>query len=212
MVETLEADLRLTAKGRAMRERMIEAAAELIFAAGARETTLDQVRAAVGASKSQVYHYFADKDELLRAVIEHQGARILQAQQPELDGIDDIASLRRWRDKLVMLSDSHGRIGGCPIGSLANELAGHSEDHRCALSEQFDRWARRIESGLLRMQASGHLARPLDTRALSFSFLAAIQGGLLLAKLQRSSLALAAGLDEIIQSIEQDCGQPTPGR
>jgi len=64
---------RLTAKGRAMREGIVAAAAELVFKSGARETSLDDVRHHVGASKSQLYHYFADKDEVPQAVIEFQG-------------------------------------------------------------------------------------------------------------------------------------------
>jgi TetR/AcrR family transcriptional regulator, transcriptional repressor for nem operon len=200
----------LTAKGRAMRERIVQSAAELIFATGARETTLDQVRSAIGASKSQLYHYFGDKDELLSAVIEFQAALIMKAQQPELGAIDSIASLKRWRDKLVRLSDAQGRIGGCPIGSLANELAGHSETHRRALTAHFDHWAASIAQGLSRMQASGRLAPSLDPRALGTTLLTAIQGGLLLAKLQRSSMALGAALDEIIESIERNSRRPKP--
>jgi TetR/AcrR family transcriptional regulator, transcriptional repressor for nem operon len=205
-----ETDDRLTAKGRAMRDRIVQSAAELIFATGARETTLDQVRSAVGASKSQLYHYFGDKDELLHAVIDFQAALVMEAQQPELGAIDSIASLRRWRDKLVQLSDDHGRIGGCPIGSLANELAGHSETHRRALAAHFDHWAALIEDGLLRMQASGRLGPSLDPKALSATILTAVQGGLLLTKLRRSSMALGAALDEIIQSIERNSRRPKP--
>jgi TetR/AcrR family transcriptional regulator, transcriptional repressor for nem operon len=205
-----EADGRLTAKGRAMRDHIVQSAAELMFATGARETTLDQVRSAVGASKSQLYHYFGDKDELLCAVIDFQGALIMEAQQPELGAIDSIASLKRWRDKLVQLSDTQGRIGGCPIGSLANELASHSETHRRALAAHFDHWAALIEDGLLRMQAGGRLGPSLDPKGLSTTILTAVQGGLLLTKLQRSSTALGAALDEIIQSIERDSKRPKP--
>lgn len=203
MISASEPGDRLTAKGRAMRERIIESAAELIFATSARDTTLDEVRSAVGASKSQLYHYFRDKDELLHAVIDLQGARIIEAQQPELGAIDSLASLKRWRSKLIQLSDSLGRIGGCPIGSLANELARHSEDHRRALSAHFDHWAELIEAGLLRMQVAGDLRR-LDPKALSLAILATIQGGLLLAKSQRSSAPLGAALDAIIRSIERN--------
>jgi len=205
-----ETDGHLTAKGRAMRDRIVQCAAELIFEAGAREATLDQVRSMVGASKSQLYHYFGDKDELLRAVIDFQGASVIEAQQPELGAIDSIASLKRWRDKLVRLSGTHGRIGGCPIGSLANELASHSETHRRALAAHFDRWAALIEDGLQRMQASGRFAPKLDPRTLSTAILTAIQGGLLLSKLQRSSTALGTALDEIIQFIERNSKRPKP--
>lgn len=198
----------LTAKGRAMRDRIVQTSAELIFATGARETTLDQVKSAVGASKSQLYHYFSDKDELLRGVIDFQGGRIIEAQQPELGAIDSIASLKRWRDKLVQLSDAFGRIGGCPIGSLANEIAGLSENHRRALALHFDHWAALIEDGLLKMQANGRLGPSLSPRTLSITILTAIEGGLLLAKLQRSSKALATVLDEIIRFIERNSKLP----
>ena len=205
---TAEPNSHFTAKGLAMRERIIQTSAELIFATGARETTLDDVRSALGVSKSQLYHYFSDKDELLYGVIDFQGARVIEAQQPELGAIDSIASLKRWRDKLVRLCDAFGAIGGCPIGSLANELASHSENHRQALAVHFDRWASLIEDGLLRMQASGRLGSSLSPKTLSISILTAIQGGLLLTKLQRSSKPFAAGLDEIIRSIERNSKQP----
>lgn len=207
-----ETESRLTSKGRAMRERIVQSAADLVFASGARETTLDQVRSAVGASKSQLYHYFSDKDELLHGVIDFQGARVIHAQQPELGAIDSIKSLKRWRDKLVQLCDTYGRIGGCPTGSLANELASHSENHRRVLSAHFDCWAAEIERGLLRMQASGCLEPPLNPKILSITFLTAIQGGLLLAKLQRSSTALATALDEIIRFIEFNSRRSRPSR
>ena len=201
-----------TAKGRAMRDRIVQTSAELIFATGARETTLDHVKSTVGASKSQLYHYFGDKDELLSCVIDFQGARIIEAQQPELSAIDSITSIKRWRDKLVQLSDAFGRIGGCPIGSLANELAGHSEKHRRALAPHFDRWATLIEGGLLRMQANGCLGPSQDPKTLSIAILTAVQGGLLLAKLQRSSMPLATALDEVIRSIEHNSKPPEPRR
>ncbi len=205
---TSETESRLTSKGRAMRDRIVRSAAELVYEAGARETTLDQVRSTVGASKSQLYHYFADKDELLYGVIDFQGTRIIQAQQPELGAIDSIASLKRWRDKLIQLCDAFGGIGGCPIGSLANELSGHSEIHRRALATHFDYWVTQIEDGLRRMQAKGRLGPSLDPKALSITLLVAIQGGLLLAKVQRSSKAMATALDEIIRFVE--CNSPRP--
>lgn len=47
-----------------------------------RGASLDDVIAAAGVSKGQLYHYFADKDDLVRAVIAHQTARGFAAQEP----------------------------------------------------------------------------------------------------------------------------------
>ncbi len=193
--------VRLTAKGRATRERIVAAAAELVFKSGARETSLDDVRQQVGASKSQLYHYFTDKDELLQAVIEFQGARVIAEQQAELAAVDSWESLLAWRNKLMRLADAYGKVGGCPIGSLANELSPYRQSHRTALAAGFQAWAEEIERALLALQACGALSAKFDPKSLSLLFLSTIQGGLLFAKLNGSAEALAKGLDQLIALI-----------
>jgi AcrR family transcriptional regulator len=66
----------LTARGAATRSRIVEAAADLICAHGVERTSLDDVMAASGVSKSQPYHYFADKDALVLEVIAGQTERV----------------------------------------------------------------------------------------------------------------------------------------
>ena len=60
---------RMTARGEATRARMISSAADLMYVRGVNAVTLDDVRAATGTSKSQLYKHFpAGKPELVRAV------------------------------------------------------------------------------------------------------------------------------------------------
>ena len=47
-----------TGRGRASRERIVEHAAELFAERGVAGASLDDVLAAAGAGKSQLYHYF----------------------------------------------------------------------------------------------------------------------------------------------------------
>jgi len=63
---------RLTAKGERTRGRIVEEAARLIYERGVAATTLDEIKAAAEVSGSQLYHYFPDKDELVRAVINYK--------------------------------------------------------------------------------------------------------------------------------------------
>ncbi|MEU6220792.1 TetR family transcriptional regulator [Streptomyces sp. NPDC047022] len=51
---------RLTARGAMTRSRIVQAAAELVHVKGVNAVTLDDVRAAGGTSKSQLYDHFAD--------------------------------------------------------------------------------------------------------------------------------------------------------
>jgi TetR/AcrR family transcriptional regulator, transcriptional repressor for nem operon len=136
----------LTARGAATRARIVEAAADLIYAHGVERTSLDDVMAASGVSKSQLYHYFADKDALVLEVIARQTERVLDAQRPHLEALDSLSALKAWRDAIVRLNKA-AQGKGCPLGSLASELANDSEPARKRLADSFSMWRDRIERG-----------------------------------------------------------------
>ena len=192
---------RLTPRGAATRARIVEAAAAQVYAAGAGRLNLDDVMASTGTSKSQLYHYFADKEALLREVIALQTRRVLAANGEHLDKLDSFAALHRWRDAMVGLSEADGMFGGCPLGSLANELANASPPARAALEGSFGDWSMRIESGLRTMQAEGLLKASADPETLALAVLCAIQGGLLLAKLRRKSRPLEVAFDMALEHV-----------
>src|SRR2546423_13210170 len=91
----------LTARGAATRSRIVEAAADLIYAHGVERTSLDEVMAVSGVSKSQLYHYFADKDALVLEVIAKQTERVLDGQRSYLEALDSLSALKAWRDAFV---------------------------------------------------------------------------------------------------------------
>src|SRR6201996_3692755 len=119
----------LTAKGQATRDRIVAAAADLMARNGVAGTSTPAVRDAAGVSSSQIYHYFADKDDLTRAVIAFQTEAILSYQAASLATLDSFDALRAWRDVVVEAARQHGGAGGCPLGSLSSEL---SDDHQWA--------------------------------------------------------------------------------
>ncbi len=191
----------ITDQGRETRARIVAAAAALIGEQGVAGTSLDDVRAATGSSKSQLYHYFGDKHGLVQAVIDYQSAMVLGAQVDALGAVRDWAGLERWADGMVATVDARGARGGCPIGTLAAALSDSDERFRIPLSDAFDRWRQAIGGALTRLQEHGLLASDADLEALTTTTLAAIQGGLLLAKTSRHSTQLKAALDGAIAHL-----------
>jgi AcrR family transcriptional regulator len=197
----------LTDRGAATRARVVEAAADLIYVHGVERTSLDDVMAASGVSKSQLYHYFADKDALVLDVIAKQTERVLGAQQPHLETLDSLAALKAWRNVIIRLNKAtQGR--GCPLGSLASELANDSEPARKRLADAFSMWRDRIERGLARMRERGELTASADPRELALALLSAVEGGLLLAKTTRSSRPLEIALDMAIDHVARHVNKP----
>ena len=184
-----------TRRGRASRGRIVEAAADLMFMRGVRGTSLDDVLAAAGVGKGQFYHYFADKDALVRAVIARQAARVLDGPRPVLDALDTWAAIAGWFDLLVAIQEEQGCVGGCPLGSLASELADQDEVARADLVAAFDRWEGYLARGLDQMRARGELRAAADPAALAATAMASIQGGLLLAQTRRDVRVLRLALD-----------------
>src|SRR5215472_8158196 len=84
-----------TSRGVATRQRILDAASDLVFERGAVTLSLDEVLAVTGTSKSQLYHYFADRSDLIRAVVVRQGERVLDLQRPALGEVDGWEALGR---------------------------------------------------------------------------------------------------------------------
>jgi TetR/AcrR family transcriptional repressor of nem operon len=193
---------KLTARGAETRLRIVAAAARLMFDKGVAETTLEDIRAAAEVSGSQVYHYFADKNALVKAVVEYQTDMVLDTQSEHLNQLDTVAGLRAWRNMIV---DHQRRLqcrGGCPIGALGAEVAETDEAARIAVAEGFRRWEARIQEGLGSMHEQGRLPAELDPDELALALLAALQGGLLLTQIRRETKPLEVALDAMLDRIE----------
>ena len=205
---------KLTHRGAATRARIVAAAADLVYQHGAAGTSLDDVMAASGTSKSQLYHYFANKRALVEEVARQQTQRIMQSQRPELDALDTMDALHAWRDKILALQTATSYVGGCPLGSLANEVADTGEATRDVLQRCFTEWEGPLLAGLTAMKDRGDLRSDAEPAALTEAVMAAVQGGLLLNKTHRTGRPLARALDMAVNHVASFTvnDQPAPGR
>jgi AcrR family transcriptional regulator len=65
------------------RAQLLDVAAALYAERGYEAVSLDDVAAAAGCSRQLVYHYFAAKRELLRALVEQHSSEVLTATSPQ---------------------------------------------------------------------------------------------------------------------------------
>lgn len=192
---------RLTSKGLRTRDRIVDVAGELFFTNGMTATTLDDVKAAASISSSQLYHYFDSKTDLVQAIVMRHTENIVAEQELLLAGMHRLDDLRDWAGLVVDLFVSFDCRGGCPIGSLGSEVAEHDELARDTVAASLGRWEDALRAGLTKLRASGELASTADPEALAVVLIVALQGGLLLGKIHRSSrwlqVALANAIDHV---------------
>ena len=146
----------------------------------------------------------------MRAVARAVSDEVVGGQAELFAQLDTIDGLRAWSDALVTLQRTRHAKGGCPIGSLAGQLAEQDEGARLELADGLDRWEAAIREGLERMAARGELRPGADPDALAQSTLAAVQGGLLLTQIRRDPNQLRSALDGAIDAIVAARALPDP--
>lgn len=190
-----------TRKGQATRERIVAAAAALMYERGVAGTSTEDVQAAAGVSASQLYHYFTDKRSLTRAVIDYQVDAILGSQEPLLAQIDSLDALRNWAASIVDIQRRNEFRGGCPLGSLASELAENDSAARKDVVAGYRRWHAAIRDGLAAIRDRGGLVDSADVDGLATALLSSLQGGLLLAQVLRDGEPLETALSTAIDHV-----------
>ncbi len=196
----------VTERGRRSRAAIIDAAATMMYRRGVSATSLDDVLAAAGCGKSQLYHYFSDRSELVQAVIDRQIELIL-ASQPALNSVDSWTGLGRWADQIL---DKHRVPDGpfaCPLGAMAAELK-NDEAYLPALDAAFHRWESALAAGLEKMRRRGQLRKTADPHRLAAALLAALQGGMLSARVHNDIAPLEDAVDNALLALRQKAAAP----
>jgi TetR/AcrR family transcriptional regulator, transcriptional repressor for nem operon len=193
--------LPVTERGRRTRASIIDAAATLMYQRGVSMTSLDDVLAAAGSGKSQLYHYFDSKAELVAAVIERQ-LQLVLAQQPSLHNIDSWDGIDAWAAEILRVHSAPGGPFACPLGTMAAELK-NDETFRPLLDDAFRRWEAPLARGLQRMQDRGELVADADPARLATAVIAALQGGMLLARVRGDVTPLRDALDSAVAQLHQ---------
>jgi TetR/AcrR family transcriptional repressor of nem operon len=200
MTATEERARRLTPKGLATRDRIVDAAAELIYSRGVHATNNELVRKAAGVSGSQLSHYFPDKESLVRAVIELRADSMIGLGGTRPRGpFDSLAALRGWAD--FYLERENVVIGGCLFGSLASEIMKTELNVRDEIAAGFERWRAVFRDGFQTMRDRGDLRPDADPDHLAGALAAAFQGGMLLSQAERNIAPLRDGLESALAYI-----------
>ena len=173
------------------RSQILDAAALLIAEHGYTQTSVDDViRESKLSGKSHFYHYFKSKEQLGYEVLNRQFERFADRglailREPMIDPLD---RLNLFIDSLIALQLERGCKGGSPFGNLAAEMADAHEGFRTRIDIVFGRWAAQIQS--LLWEARPQLVEGTDAARLARFIIAALEGALLVSRVQRDGAAL----------------------
>jgi len=147
-----------------------------------------------GRARARFYHYFRSRDELAAAAVGHRCAQVMAGLTQALGGVSSLAGLERALAGFVAGFEQMG-MPGCPIGTLATEVAGRNEDARLQAAAGFDAWEQLLAGTLERMRQRGELRADAESAVLATGLLAAIEGGMALSQARRDMASLRIAVD-----------------
>ena len=189
-----------TPRGRERKARIISVAAGLMYERGVKATSVNQVLADSGTGKSQFYHYFTNKEDLVIEVLSHQ-LNLILAEQSRF-AISSWDGITAWFQSLYEMHKSRWALRGCPLGSIAAEAIEQGEALRLGAAAAFNRWEGELAAALEAMRRRGELSATVDPAALAEAVIAIIQGGYLLSSVKRDLRPLRGALQAALAHLQ----------
>jgi TetR/AcrR family transcriptional regulator, transcriptional repressor for nem operon len=186
-----------TSKGQRSKSLITETAARLMHEKGIDATSIDDVLAASRTGKSQAYHYFSGKEDLVAAVLEFQFSRVMAA-QPVLHD-ETCTDLGRWRQEVLAANESGG-FAGCPLGAFAGQLDG-STSLEALYTDLFARWQAALAALVDRARSAGRLPPSTSPTDTALVLLGALEGGCMLSHVRHRQDDLERMLDAALASV-----------
>ncbi len=171
------------------KEKLLEAAQDLMLTKGYVATTVDDICKAAKLTKGSFFHYFKSKDDLAKAVLKRfccssqEGIKDhCQCGQNEHDPRKRVMA---HINHVVELSKDSKANKGCLIGKFAQELSETHPEIRVLCEEGFDQWSKMFKKDLSEAKAKYAPKAQFDVGSLADHFIAIVEGAQILAKAKR---------------------------
>ena len=171
-----------------MKERLTDAALDLIWHNSYGTTSVDAICERAGAKKGSFYYFFKSKSELTAAALEAEWNK----NKANMDALfsPTIPPLERFdryfdyvHDRLAELQEKCGSILGCPLLSIGSEVSTQDKVVRDTVDRVLDRKIKYFESAIRDAHAQGLIVAP-DSEAKARALFACYHGTLAQARIQ----------------------------
>src|SRR4030081_2613405 len=187
-----------------MKERLTDAAMDLIWENSYGATSVDAICERAGAKKGSFYYFFKSKSELAAAALEADWNK----KKAEMDAIfsPTVPPLERFEryfdfvhDRLAELQKKCGSILGCPLLSIGSEVSTQDQVVRDTVDRILDRKINYFISAIRDAHAQGLIVAP-DAEAKAKTLFACYTGTLAQARIQ-NDVGLICGFKQVAREV-----------
>ncbi|MCS4225479.1 TetR/AcrR family transcriptional regulator [Sphingobacterium sp. BIGb0165] len=192
-------------KAEQTRQFIIEKTASIFNKKGYYATSLSDITTATGLTKGSIYGNFKDKDDLALQVYTYQSKKIA-------DGVDQQLSQHRTAlKKLFAFFDFYkenfkniAASGGCPLMNAAIEADDSLPFLTPKVKRSFTLWRQRLISILEEGITNEEFKQHISAEHFAITFMAMIEGGILLAKISGRGKDLTIVLDNMKEMVDRE--------
>jgi TetR/AcrR family transcriptional repressor of nem operon len=183
------------------KRKLVLAALDLIWSNSYGSVSVDGICAAADVRKGSFYHFFASKADLVIAAMEEDTRRSLELYEAAFDGgIDPVERFNRLSDAMIAkqkeAAERFGHVPGCPVTSIASEMAGQNDD----ISHKFEEITllrrRFFETAVSDLVIEGKLPPETDVGLLGREIHGVLLSAMVLARIENDTRPLGTDLTD----------------
>ena len=165
------------------KEKLLDAAQQLMLVKGFPATTVDEICDTAGFSKGSFFHYFESKEQLGKEVLNRFYVFMQQTiQQGSFrKKSDPLQRVYGYVDRFIEMSTNPELPSGCLLGHFTQELSDTHPEIRSLCAQYFAEWAALLKHDLDEAKAKHAPRVSFDTQSVAEYFLAVMQGSRILA-------------------------------
>lgn len=171
----------LSKKGQQTRKAILECAFELFHERGIHATSVDDILKKSGAGKSQFYHYFKNKQDIIHELLQFV-YQVIKDGQTHFKPIHTWDDFRKWLDETIEKQEEYGCRRACPIGQIVCQLSDDDALLRQDIKLVFDVMKDYPKGFFIGLQARGELVDGASPDEMADMCIATTQGAALFAK------------------------------
>lgn len=187
----------MASKGEQTRERILEAAEDLILRRGFAATSIDDILKETKLTKGAFFHHFKDKGELARVLIERVAQRDYglfarwdtEARAATDDPLERVFVFLRLFEEYIDVAPTN--IIGCMYTAYTYESMQFDAAINRFVSSSIREWTALYERNFIEVLARYKPVRPVKAADLAEMIVSLIEGGFVLARAHRDPVAIS---------------------
>jgi TetR/AcrR family transcriptional repressor of nem operon len=180
----------MTSKGELTKQKILAEATRLVQQKGFAATSMSDLVSATGLQKGCLYFHFSGKDEILISILEKAKADFFLLVDAALAGKTPGARLDNFFNGVLDYQKSMGFAGGCIFGNIAVEMSDKNKHVAAFVRDLFDEWIEKIHVVVKAAQRTGQVTSDVPAGALARHIIMALEGGIMLSRLEKSEKPL----------------------